>query len=211
LRRYFRRKPSPALVIAMIALFVALGGVSYGLAGKSSVFSDDIVNGSVKSKDLRNGNVTGRDIKTNTLTGNDVFEPSLGPVPDAENADTADDADQLGGVGPNGYQRTSRLLFGTVTTTGGTFTVIPARSRGLVGGEVASNPGFFEFEFDRDVSNCTWLASAGNTGVGTSAWMANPRAPRAGQPNTRMAVVVFDAAGAQANPSSVFVQVLCPS
>jgi len=204
MRRFIRRTPSPALVIAMIALFVALGGVSFGLAGRANVFSDDIVNNSIKSKDIKN----------NAVKGADVRESSLGQVPGADTANTANSADnaaQLGGVGPNGYQRTSRLLFGAATTTGGTFTVIPERSQGLVGGAVASSPGFFEFEFERDVSNCTWLASAGNTGAGTAAFMANPRAPRAGQPNTRIGVVVFDQAGAQVNPNTVFVEVLCPS
>jgi hypothetical protein len=211
LRRFIRRTPSPALVIAIIALFVALGGVSSGLVGRATVFSDDIVNNTVKSKDIKNNGVKGKDVRTDTLNGSDIVESSLGRVPGANNANNADDSDELGGVPASGYQRTSRLLFGAATTTGGTFTVIPERSQGLVGGAVASNPGFFEFEFDRDVSSCTWLASAGNTGVGTAAFMANPRAPRAGQPNTRIGVVVFDAAGAQANPNTVFVEVLCPS
>jgi hypothetical protein len=96
-------------VIAMIALFVSLGGVSYGLAGKNTVFSDDIVNGSVKAKDLKNGGVTSKDIRDNTVrgvdigdetvNGSDIIESSLGKVPNAANADSADSAAPSGAAG----------------------------------------------------------------------------------------------------------------
>jgi hypothetical protein len=105
------RLPSPALVIACIALFVSLGGVSYGLA-KGSIDSREIKNNTIRSKDvrnntlrtfdirnnevrgfdIRNSTVQGRDVAFNTLTGNDVAESSLGKVPSATAADTATNA-----------------------------------------------------------------------------------------------------------------------
>src|SRR5436190_12598499 len=47
------RRPSPATVIASIALFVALGsGSAFALRGTNTVNSGDIINGQVKAKDV---------------------------------------------------------------------------------------------------------------------------------------------------------------
>ena len=175
--RFFRRRPSPALVLAIIALFVSLGGVASGLAGRGTVFSDDIANNTVKSKD----------VKKNTLTGADIRESRL-----------------------EGVQSTEDLLFATVHETDGTFAVVPGRSRGAVG-VTRTVAGYYEVEFERDVSSCTWLATAGNTGIGADAWAATTRAPRANQPDTRVAVVVFSDNGLQVDPDAFFLEVLCPS
>jgi hypothetical protein len=112
------RLPSPALVIACVALFVSLGGVSYGLATGSvdsreiknnSVRSADIRNNDLRSKDvrnntlrtfdirnnevrgfdIRNSTIQGRDVAFDTLTGTDISEASLAKVPSATAADTA--------------------------------------------------------------------------------------------------------------------------
>ena len=48
-----RRRPSPALVIACIALFVSLGGVSYAVA-TGSIDSREIRNNTISSNDVRN-------------------------------------------------------------------------------------------------------------------------------------------------------------
>jgi hypothetical protein len=103
-----RRRPSPALLIALVALFVSLGGVSYGVATGSidsreikdnTIRSRDIRNNTVRSIDIRNNEVRGRDIRNstisgrkvalNTLTGADINESTLGKVPQAARADTA--------------------------------------------------------------------------------------------------------------------------
>ncbi len=46
-------KPSPALLVAVIALVAALSGSAIALPGKNTVDSGDIENGSIKSADLR--------------------------------------------------------------------------------------------------------------------------------------------------------------
>jgi hypothetical protein len=103
-----RRRPSPALVIACIALFVSLSGVSYGVAtgfidsreikNNSIVTRDvrnntlrtfDIRNNEVRGFDIRNSSVQGRDLAFNTVTGADINEGSLGKVPSATQADSA--------------------------------------------------------------------------------------------------------------------------
>jgi hypothetical protein len=82
--RKFRINPS--LLISMVALFVALGGVSYAAA---TIGSAQIKNNSVQSKDVKNGNLRGKDLKADTIGGSRVLESSLGKVPSAANADAA--------------------------------------------------------------------------------------------------------------------------
>ena len=67
------RRPSPATVISLIALFVALGGSAYALT--------------VTGRDVRNGSLTGRDIRRDSLTGTQIRESRLGRVARARVAD----------------------------------------------------------------------------------------------------------------------------
>jgi len=110
-----RRRPSPALVIAIIALFVSLGGVSYGFATGSidsreiknndvrtrdlrnnDIRTRDLRNNDVRGRDIRNSTVQGRDVALNTLTGDDINESRLGNVPSATTADSATQATTAG-------------------------------------------------------------------------------------------------------------------
>ena len=108
------------MAVACLALFMSLGGVSYGLATGSidsreirnnTVRSKDIRNNQVSSTDLRNNQVRGRDVRNSSLggadvardklTGADILESSLGTVPRASGADSATNAttaDTVGGV-----------------------------------------------------------------------------------------------------------------
>lgn len=58
------QRPSPALVVACIALFVALGGVGYAAA---TIGTSDIKNGAVTSKKIKNRTIVGKDIKQQTI------------------------------------------------------------------------------------------------------------------------------------------------
>jgi len=60
-----------ATVVAYLALFVALGGVSYGVA-TGSIDSREIKDNSVRSKDLRDNGVRAKDIRTGTVRSSDV-------------------------------------------------------------------------------------------------------------------------------------------
>jgi hypothetical protein len=112
-----RHRPSPALIVALIALFVSLSGVSYGVATgfidsreikNNEVRSLDIRNNQVRSIDLRNNEVRGRDIRNSTVqsrdiainavTGDDVREDTLQKVPSALLADNANTANSANNV-----------------------------------------------------------------------------------------------------------------
>jgi hypothetical protein len=85
-QRLARLRPTPAMAIALVALFCSLGGVSYGLA-TGSISSREIRNNTILSRDVRNGAIQGRDVKGNSLTGSDVAESRLGTVPNADRVD----------------------------------------------------------------------------------------------------------------------------
>ncbi|HEX6651388.1 MAG TPA: hypothetical protein VF072_01490 [Thermoleophilaceae bacterium] len=112
MKSLLRRRPSPAMIVASLALFVSLSGVSYGVATgfidsreikNNEVRSIDIRNNEIRTRDLRNNEVRGidirnstvqgRDIALNTVTGEDVREDTLQKVPSALLADSATSAD----------------------------------------------------------------------------------------------------------------------
>ncbi|MGH2906651.1 MAG: hypothetical protein ACRDKI_07755 [Solirubrobacterales bacterium] len=68
--------PSPAMVIAMIALIISASGVAYAA-------------GTINGKTIKKGTVSGKALKKNTLTGTQIKESKLGKVPSAKNADNA--------------------------------------------------------------------------------------------------------------------------
>ena len=101
------RRPSPATVIAVIALFLAMGGVSYGLAGSNSVKADDIAAGAVGKSEIRKGGAGKAEVGKDSIgksearedsdpgggfSGKQIDESSLGKVPDADMIDGIDSA-----------------------------------------------------------------------------------------------------------------------
>lgn len=87
-------KPSPALVISCIALFVALSGSSYAVIV--------LPKGSVGTKQIRNNAVKGSKIADNQVTGADVNEATLGQVRSAANAGSANTANTANTAGSAG-------------------------------------------------------------------------------------------------------------
>jgi hypothetical protein len=85
------RRPSPAFIIAVVALFVALGGTAFAVSS---------INGNL----LKNRSVAGVKLEKHTITGTEVNLNKLGKVPSASNAST------LGGIGPTGFVRASKFF-----------------------------------------------------------------------------------------------------
>src|ERR671925_668377 len=104
--RLHRFRPSPAMVVALIALFVSLGGV--GIAA-TKIGTKQIKNGAVTAKKLHKNAVTKKKIKNNAVIGSKIAdgavqEDELGPA--AVTSDKiADDA-----------VTTGKLADGAVTT-----------------------------------------------------------------------------------------------
>jgi len=115
MRRRFSRLPSPSLVVALIALFVALGGTALAkvlITGsnikKGSITGTQIKNGSLTGNQIKRGSITGTQIKGNSLGGAQINESSLGTVPNAN---------AVGGKGASSFQAADHwaLIQGTAT------------------------------------------------------------------------------------------------
>ena len=93
------RRPSPALIIAIIALIAALGGTAWA-AGlkKGSVGSRQLKSAAVTTGKIANNAVTGAKVAKETLTGADIDVGKLGNVPSASHASSADLASALSDV-----------------------------------------------------------------------------------------------------------------
>ncbi len=77
--RFRRFLPSPAMAVALLALFMAMGGSAYALV----ITSGSIKNNTIRSADVRNGALLGKDMRSNGVGGRAIKESSLGPVPSA--------------------------------------------------------------------------------------------------------------------------------
>lgn len=93
------RRPSPALVIACLALFVALGGTVLAatkIDGHTirvkSLPGNRLEVGSVPGNRLKKGTIPGSRIAPGSLKGEQIAVGTLGQVPDAAHADSADSA-----------------------------------------------------------------------------------------------------------------------
>ena len=83
-----------ANVVSCLALFIALGGASYAAIKlpKNSVGTKQLRKNAVTKAKIKKNAVTGAKIKANAVTGAKVKESSLGPVPSADHATSADSA-----------------------------------------------------------------------------------------------------------------------
>ncbi|HEY1277614.1 MAG TPA: hypothetical protein VGF25_22095 [Thermoleophilaceae bacterium] len=105
MKRILRRRPSPALVVAAVALFLALGGTAYAL----TITGADVRNGSLTGADIRNRSLTQSDLKGRALKGTLMIKDSVGynavkeEVLDAskfKKVKSAEAADSIAGVTP---------------------------------------------------------------------------------------------------------------
>jgi hypothetical protein len=132
-----RFMPSPAMVVALIALVLSLTGSAAALVitGKS------IKNNSVTSSDIRNHSLTWRDVRGDSIGGHTVKEASLGPVP------------------------TSILTYGgqrfAVVTGGGHL----ERGRGVTSA-ARTGEGRYQVIFNGDVRSCAYFATLGDHSAG---------------------------------------------
>src|SRR6476469_6885071 len=100
-----RRLPSPALVVALVALVAALAGSAVALPGKNKVDKNDI----------RKAAVAGKQVKNDSVTGADVNEATLTQVPSAAEADHTKSADTANEAVSAGRAETADKLAGGVT------------------------------------------------------------------------------------------------
>jgi hypothetical protein len=147
MKQLLSRRPSPAMIVALLALFVALGGSSYAAV---KIGARDIKRGAVGTRAIaNNATVSGADVKDDSLTNADIDNANLSAksaetatrattaasAGTANNATNADDAGKLDGLDSTDFTRptcTSQTgaLKGVVTIAAspafsGAFTAVP--------------------------------------------------------------------------------------
>lgn len=132
--RWARRLvPSPAMIVALVALFVAMGGSAYALVitGKS------IRNGTVTGKDLKDRSLTGSEGKADSWGGGAIKESTLGPV-------------------PTSFATFGAARYAVVNAGGGA-----VRGRD-VSSAARTSAGRYQVIFNGDVRNCGYYATLGD-------------------------------------------------
>lgn len=90
---------APSMIVAMIALIVALGGVGYTAVKlpRNSVGRDQLRKSAVTESKLARGSVTSLKIKDKSVTGADIDPAAIPKVPTSATADRAKVADEVAG------------------------------------------------------------------------------------------------------------------
>lgn len=124
MKAFRRLQPTPAMAVACVALFVALGGGAYAAA---TINGSSIKNGTITPKKIKSRSMSGTQFRANGIGGPSIKESTLSEVPKAKaaqtatnatnatNATTAKNATELGGVAASSYQR-----YGTAQPAGTT-------------------------------------------------------------------------------------------
>lgn len=181
--RICQRTPSPAMAVALVALFIALGGSAYAAIGlsRNSVLSSHIKNGQVKQVDLGTNVIDSRKVEDGALRGSDFRRGDLPPGP-------AGPPGAQGRPGPAGAPAST--LWANVRSNG---TLI--RGRGVT---ATRSSGSLHVTFDRNIESCVFFATPGENNLG---WAPQSLAITTSAPNEL--VVRSESA------VSVYVAVLC--
>jgi hypothetical protein len=205
------RRPSPAMVVALVALCSSLTGVA---VGATLITGGDVKNGSIGTKDLKNGGVTKKDLKKNSVRTKKVKNGSL------QAEDFA--AGEFPGTGPTGLQGPKGDK-GDKGDTGAPATRLwaaidaenpasIAKNSGAATGVERLEPfpvggGEFLVTWDRDVSDCTYFVTGGGSGTGFPPGVFGSVTSFSTDPNTTY-VVLRDAGGALVDEDFA-IAVLC--
>ena len=173
----FLRTPSPAMVVACVALFVSLGGVSYAVA---TIGSNDIVDGSIRNRDFKDGTLRGQEAKPDGFGPNAIKEQAL-------------DSTKLRQV-PSAVVADGVTRHAVISDVGAT-----VRGRGVTS-SAQNGTGQYQVIFDRDVRQCVYSAVLGDesaSGPGTGQIAVTSEASNV----NGVRVLTRDSAGTQANRS----------
>jgi hypothetical protein len=163
MRRLIKRRPTPAMAVAFVALFAALSGIAVAgpsIPGSGRVHSADIHNGQVKRADLGRNAVTSSKVRNGSLLAADFAAGQLppGPAGPAGPAGPTGPKGDTGATGPSGADATN--LWAVVLSNG-------TLSRGQ-GASSSSRltTGQYEVTFGQNISGCSFQGTLGQPGDG---------------------------------------------
>jgi hypothetical protein len=148
-----RRRPSPALVVACLALAVALGGTGYAAVALPA--------NSVGTKQLKQGAIVAAKVKPHSLLAENFKDGQLpAGLPGPAGAPGA--TGLTGAAGANAAK-----LFATVLPNKDGITATLGPSLGIAPNAVqVQGPSSYQLTFAQDVSNCAVIASASGKDTG---------------------------------------------
>ena len=186
MKRLHLRRPSPAMGVALAALFVSLGGTGMAAVklGKNTVGATQIKAGAVRSAEVKNGALLKKDFKAGQLPA--------------------------GPRGPQGVQGDRGLPGADATKL---WAVVSAAPRTIVRGSgvtgVTTNGAVANLTFDRDISQCAYVATPGDD---VSFWSGGASTSRQNGTNNDpkvLEVLTYDDAGAPVATHPFSVAVFC--
>lgn len=194
MHRFRPKRPSPALVVAVVALAAALTGTA--VAEMATTARLDRVEKKQTRKIAKK--IAAKISKRQANRQITRRAPGLSVA-------SAADAASLGGSPAGSYQGKADLLSATVAPANAAATVLRGRGATAV---TRVAPGFYGVTFNRDVTGCTWTATYGQpNNAGVNALWATVR----GRPSpNEVGVVLRDQAGAQQDGNGFHLLVLCP-
>ncbi len=136
MKRILSRKPSPALAVSFIALFVALGGVSYGVA-TGSITSREIKDNTLRAEDIRANAITESEVRRRSLDGTDIKIERVGGNAVKEQVL---ELEKIGKIPASSVRWALVNENGDIEEQSGGFTVI---SKPGINGQPATNPNIY--------------------------------------------------------------------
>jgi hypothetical protein len=155
IHRLLRHRPSPALVVACTALLVALGGVSYAatVLPRNSVGTAQLRNNAVTSSKVKNHSLLRVDFKNGQVPRGPAGPP--GPAGPTGPAGPGGPAGPAGPAGPGASNWVLADPAGAIVKSSGVVAVSH------------SGTGTYDVTFNRDISGCAFVATAGANTAGS--------------------------------------------
>ncbi len=169
MRNFKLNRPNASTIIATTALVFSVSGTSYAAVkvAKNSVNSNSIVNGSVRGADLKEGAVTAAKLGTGAVTGFSLADGSVSSGKLADNAvqpaKIADNAVTTPKIADKAVTHAklaedARPIFAVVFPNGDL-----SRGSSHVVSTVRTGLGTYDVKFNRDVTQCAYVAQGGST------------------------------------------------
>jgi hypothetical protein len=232
MRALLARRPSPAMVVALIALICALTGTAWAALGKNSVGTKQLKNNAVTSAKIKKEAVASAKIKNGAVAGTKIAAGAVstanlatGAVSTANLADGSVSNGKLANDAVTGAKVKDGSLTGADIDQGSLTSVKAANVYGVTFAETgtgspkilnASDPGIksggcflvCSVEFPRNVSGCSYTAASSFTSGGSGEPAFAETFP-SGSPNAVLVVMWNDEGNLTAHDFAMTV--VCPT